>query len=147
VVITVIGVLAAAVTPGVGRWMEDYRVRAASRRVMTDLQLARMKAVADNVQYQVYFNQANNQYWVQGWNPVASAWNQLGITRQLSNSANPAYEAGVTLSFSTGGDKTITFSSMGQTAAATTAMVASVNYQRNVTVSTTGSMQIVQVRP
>ena len=62
----IIGILGAAVAPGVSRWIEDYRVKAASRQLMSDLQFARMKAVADNVQYQVYFNQANNRYWVQG---------------------------------------------------------------------------------
>lgn len=147
VTMTIVAILAAVATPGVGRWIENYRVSAASRRLMTDLQFARMKAVADNVQYQVYFNQINNQYWVQGWNPAGGVWNQLGITRQLSNSANPAYESGVTLSFSTNGDKTITFSPMGQAQAATTAMISSVNYQKNVTVTTTGSMKIVQIRP
>jgi Tfp pilus assembly protein FimT len=143
----IIGVLGATAAPSVSRWIEDYRVRAASRQLMSDLQFARMKAVADNVQYQVYFNQANNQYWVLGWDPVASAWNQIGSTRRLSVAANAGYERGVTLTFSTNGDKTATFSPMGLAAAAITASLASVNYQRNVVVATTGRVQIVQVRP
>ena len=89
----IIGILGAAAAPGVSRWIEDYRVRAASRQLMSDMQFARMKAVADNVQYQVYFNPANNQYWVQGWNPVTSVWNQIGATRQLSNAASPGLRA------------------------------------------------------
>jgi len=114
---------------------------------MSDLHFARLKAVADNVPYQVYFNQANNQYWVQGWNPATSAWNQIGATRQLSNAASPGYESGVTLAFSTNGDTTATFSQMGQAAAAITASLSSTNYQNNVVVTTTGRVQIVQVRP
>jgi hypothetical protein len=106
-----------------------------------------MKAVADNVQYQVYFNPAHNQYWVQGWNPGTSAWNQVGATRQLSNAAGPGYEPGVTLAFSTNGDKTATFSPMGQATAAITASLSSTNYQSNIVVATTGRVQIVQVRP
>ena len=133
--------------PAVGRWIEDYRVRAASRQLMSDLQFARIKAVADNVLYQVYFNQANNQYWVQGWNPSTSTWNRIGSTRQLSIAANPGFEAGVTLAFSTKGDKTATFSPMGLATPAITASLSSVNYQRNVVVATTGRVQIVQIRP
>jgi prepilin-type N-terminal cleavage/methylation domain-containing protein len=147
VVMTVIAILCAAATPGVGRWLEDYQVRAASRQLMSDLQFARMRAVADRVQYQVYFNQAHNQYWIQGWNPGAATWNQTGSTRQLSNAASPAYERGVTLTFATNGDKTVTFSPMGQATGANTASLSSTNYQRNVTVAATGRVQIVQVRP
>jgi Tfp pilus assembly protein FimT len=143
----IIGILGALAAPGVSRWIEDYRVKAASRQLMSDIQFARMKAVADNVQYQVYFNPAHNQYWVQGWNPGTSAWNQVGATRQLSNAASPGYEPGVTLAFSTNGDKTATFSPMGQAIAAITASLSSTNYQSNVVVATTGRVQIVQVRP
>ncbi len=143
----IIGILGAAAAPGVSRWIEDYRVKAASRQLMSDLQFARMKAVADNVQYQVYFNQANNRYWVQGWNPATSLWNQIGATRQFSNAASPAYEPGVTLTFSTNGDKTATFSQMGQATPAITASLSSTNYQSNVIVATTGRVQIAQIRP
>jgi Tfp pilus assembly protein FimT len=142
----IIGILGALAAPGVSRWIEDYRVKAASRQLMSDIQFARMKAVADNVQYQVYFNPAHNQYWVQGWNPGTSAWNQVGATRQLSNAASPGYEPGVTLAFSTNGDKTATFSPMGQAIAAITASLSSTNYQSNIVVATTGRVQIVQVR-
>lgn len=147
VVMAVIGILGAAAAPTVGRWMEDYRVRAASRRLFSDLQFARMRAVADNIQCRVYFNPANNRYWIQGWNTGAGAWTQIGSTRQLSDAANSAYEAGITLAFSSGGDKTVTFSPLGQATAAITAGFSSTNYQRNVSVTTTGRMQIVQVRP
>ena len=147
VTMAIIGILGALAAPGVSGWIENYRVKAASRQLMSDIQFARMKAVADNVQYQVYFNPANNQYWVQGWNPGTSAWNQIGATRRLSNAAGPGYEPGVTLAFSTNGDKTATFSQMGQATAAITASLSSTNYQSNVVVATTGRVQIVQVRP
>ena len=143
----IIGILGALAAPGVSRWIEDYRVKAASRQLMSDIQFARMKAVADNVQYQVYFNQANNQYWVQGWNPDTLAWNQIGAARQLSNAASPGYEPGVTLAFSTNGDQTATFSPLGLATPAITASLSSTNYQNNVVVTTTGRVQIVQVRP
>jgi len=147
VTMAIIGILGALAAPGVSRWIEDYRVKAASRQLMSDMQFARMKAVADNVQYQVYFNPANNQYWVQGWNPATSAWNQIGAARRLSNAAGPAYEPGVTLTFSANGDQTATFSPMGQATAALTASLLSAHYQNNVVVSTTGRVQIVQVTP
>ena len=143
----IIGILCAVAMPGVGRWIEGYRVKAASRQLMSDLQYARMKAVADNVQCQVYFNQANNQYWIRSTPDNGTTWNQTGATRQLSNAASPAYQPGVTLAFSTGGDKTATFSPMGLATAALTASLSSTNYQNNVAVATTGRVRIVQVRP
>jgi type IV fimbrial biogenesis protein FimT len=147
IAMAIIGILGAAAAPGVSRWIEVYRVKAASRQLMSDLQFARMKAVADNVQYQVYFNPASNQYWVQGWNPGTSAWNQIGAARQLSNAASPGYECGVTLAFLTNGATTATFSPLGQATAAITASLSSTHYQNNVVVATTGRVQIVQVKP
>jgi prepilin-type N-terminal cleavage/methylation domain-containing protein len=129
IVLVLVGILGAAAAPGVSRWIEDFRVRAASRRLMTDLQLARMRAVADKVDYRVYFSQTANQYLIQGWNPTTSAWDQLGATRQLSVSGNAAYEPGVTCTFSTSGDKTITFSSLGQATPSLTAFIRSTNFR------------------
>jgi type IV fimbrial biogenesis protein FimT len=147
VTMAIIGIVGAASAPGVSRWIEEYRVKAASRQLMSDMQFARMKAVADNVRYQVYFNPAQNQYWVQGWDPATSLWNRIGAARQLSNAASPGYEPGVTLAFSTSGDQTATFTPIGQATAALTASLSSANYQSNVVVSTTGRVQIVQVTP
>ncbi len=147
ITLTIIGILGAAAAPGVSRWIEEYRMKAASRQLMSDLQFARMKAVADNVQYQVYFNPANNQYWVQGWNPATALWNQVGATRQLANAASMAYEAGVVLVFANNADQSVTFTPMGLATAAIAASLSSTNYQNNVVVTTTGRVQIVQVRP
>ena len=145
--LAVIAVLAALAAPSVSLWMENYRVAAASRQLMTDLELARMMAVTQNIQYGIYFNQAGNEYWMQSQNPVTLAWTQVGSARQLSTVGNLAYEPGVTLSFVAQGNQTIAFSPLGTAPGGITASLASTNYQRNVIVASTGSVTIAQIRP
>jgi type IV fimbrial biogenesis protein FimT len=145
-VLIVLAVLAALAAPSVSLWLEDYRVRAASRQLMSDLELARMMAVTQNTQYGIFFNQAGNQYWMQSQNPVTLVWSQAGYARQISVVGNPAYEPGVILSFTAQGNQTIAFSPTGVAPNGITAMLGSTNYQRNVIVATTGRVTIAQVR-
>ena len=146
-VLAVLGILSALSAPSVSRWVEDYRVRGASRQLMSDLEAARMLAVTQNAQYRVYFNQAGNQYWSESQNPATLVWSKTGtIVRQLGVAGNPAYEKGVILSFSTGGDKNIVFTPLGQAPGGITAMLSSTDYQRNVVVATTGRVSIVQIK-
>jgi prepilin-type N-terminal cleavage/methylation domain-containing protein len=65
VALVVIAVASLAAGPGIGRMMADYEVRAKARQLATDLQLARMKAVAENTRYEVCFDVANSRYRVQ----------------------------------------------------------------------------------
>jgi len=146
-VLTVLAVLAAIATPSVGRWLEDNRVRAASRLLMSDLETARMMAVTQSTQYEIFFNQALNQYWMERQDPVTLAWSQGAYsTRQLSVTTNMAYEPGVTLSFATGGNKTIVFTPTGTAPGGITAFLASTNHQRNVVVATTGRVTIASIK-
>ena len=145
--LTVLAVLAALSTPSVERWLEENRVRAASRQLMSDLETARMMAVTQNTQYRIVFNQALNQYWMERQDPVTLAWSQgANSTRQLSTSGNIAYEQGVTLSFSTGGNKNIAFTPTGTAPGGITAFLASTNHQRNVIVATTGRVTIASIK-
>ncbi len=153
VAMAIIGILGAAVAPIVGRWIEDYRVRAASRQLMSDIQFARMRAVADKVQYQVYFNPANNQYWVQ---QVERSRRVDGLEPDRRHP--PAFECGkpgvrgrrdARLRDERRQDRHLFAHGRRHMAwaATLTASLSSTNYQRNVAVATTGRVQIVQVRP
>jgi len=58
VVMVIIGVVAALAVPNVGRWLPNYRLRSATRDIVSTLRLAQMKAVSSNIQYRVNLDDA-----------------------------------------------------------------------------------------
>ncbi len=65
VVMVIIGVVAALAVPNVGRWLPNYRLRSATRDIVSTLRLAQMKAVSTSLNYQVSFNVAGGNYILQ----------------------------------------------------------------------------------
>jgi type IV fimbrial biogenesis protein FimT len=69
VVFVIIAILAVLMAPNIGKWLPSYRLRSATRDVVSTLRTAQMKAVSINVQYRVNFNAgevgAANSYVVQ----------------------------------------------------------------------------------
>ena len=53
VVFIIIGIGAALLTPNIGAWLPNYRLRSAARDVVSMMRLAQMKAVSNNLQYRV----------------------------------------------------------------------------------------------
>jgi prepilin-type N-terminal cleavage/methylation domain-containing protein len=92
VVLIIMSVLSAVAAPGVSRMMENYRVKATSRQLISDLQLAKMKAVSENANYQVYFDLVNAKYRVE-----KSDGTNNGPWRSLGDTTNPYYTKGVSL--------------------------------------------------
>ena len=96
VVLAVIGVTAAIAAPSVIGWIENYRVKTATRQLMTDLLSARMIAVSQKAPCQVVIDCVNNQYTIEQNGAT------VGISRQLNaatlgNGTNPYYAPGVLL--------------------------------------------------
>jgi prepilin-type N-terminal cleavage/methylation domain-containing protein len=72
VVMVIIAIGAALMAPAIGRWLPNYRLRSATRDIASNMRTAQMKAVSQNMQYQVSFNSAdtgglnnNNSYVLQ----------------------------------------------------------------------------------
>jgi type II secretion system protein H len=143
VVLSILGITAAVAIPGVTRWLEDYRLKTTSRQLVSDLQFAKMKAVAEKVQYRVGFEAGNNRYRIEKGNSVmaSTAWTQLGTFRSLSDATNASYASGVALSETFPGHVVI-FSASGQASPAGTATLSSAHYTSNVTVTLTGRIRI-----
>ena len=143
VVVSILAVAVSIAIPNVVRWLEDYRLKGTSRQLVTDLQNAKMKAVAGKVQYRVAFESGNNRYKIeQGNNPIGStAWAQLGIYRGLSDSSNAYYAKAVTLSENFPAH-TVMFSPTGQASPAGTVTFNSPHLTTNVTVTLTGRIRI-----
>jgi prepilin-type N-terminal cleavage/methylation domain-containing protein len=64
IVIVIIGMGALMVTPGIGAYLPIYRLRGATRDIVSTMRVAQMKAVSSNTQYGVAFDANLGQYQV-----------------------------------------------------------------------------------
>ena len=71
VVFVIIAIGALLIAPNIGAWLPSYRLRSATRDVVSILRTAQMRAISNNIQYRVDFNVAPNSYKLQrnsgGW--------------------------------------------------------------------------------
>ncbi len=65
VVFVVIAIGATLMVPGYTRWMPKYRLRSATRDIMSTMRTAQLKAVANSFDYQVVFTPASGTYILQ----------------------------------------------------------------------------------
>ncbi len=59
IVLFIIGILAALMTPGLGRWLSHYRVKTAARDLASFFQRAKYQAIQGNAQVVVRFQQTS----------------------------------------------------------------------------------------
>jgi prepilin-type N-terminal cleavage/methylation domain-containing protein len=109
VAMIILSVLSAVAAPGVSRMMENYRVKATSRQLISDLQFAKMKAVTENTNYQIFFDIANARYRVEKSDDPTNC----GQWRSLGDTTNPYYAKGVSLTKSFTGDLVV-FTPIGE---------------------------------
>ena len=62
IAISILGILALIAIPNFLNWIPHYRLKWGAREVYSNLQLARLRAVATNSQYGVTFNNTTNDY-------------------------------------------------------------------------------------
>jgi len=60
VVFIIIGIGAALLTPNIGPWLSNYRLRSAARDIVSTMRTAQMKAVSTNMEYRVFFPDASS---------------------------------------------------------------------------------------
>jgi type II secretory pathway pseudopilin PulG len=65
VVFVIIALMAVLMVPNIGAWLPNYRLRSATRDVVSVMRTAQMMAVSNRLQYQVNFNVAPNCYILQ----------------------------------------------------------------------------------
>jgi prepilin-type N-terminal cleavage/methylation domain-containing protein len=87
VVIAIIAIGALLISPNFGRWISYYRLRTATRDVVSTLRVAQMKAVSNNIQYRVNFDSAEigtaNSYLLQF--QTTAGWSAEGTIQSLPN--------------------------------------------------------------
>ena len=58
VVLVIIAITAGLLVPNIGAWLPNYRLRSATRDIVSTMRAAQMRAVSNNIQYRVNFNAA-----------------------------------------------------------------------------------------
>lgn len=87
IVFVIIAIMAAFIVPGIGSWLPRYRLRSATRDIVSTMRTAQMRAVSSGLPYQVNFNVGTNSYILQynsgGWinaGPVQTAPSGIIVT-------------------------------------------------------------------
>jgi general secretion pathway protein H len=65
VVMVIIAIGATLMAPGISSWMPHYRLRNATRDIASTMRIAQMKAISNNLTYQVSFDPGNRSYILQ----------------------------------------------------------------------------------
>lgn len=97
VVLAIIAIAAVLTVPNLGGWLTNYRLRSAARDVTSTLRTAQMKAVSNNVEYQVDFT--GGSYALQRStggvfvNEGATKTLPSGVSINSNNFANPSNKA------------------------------------------------------
>lgn len=83
VVMIIIAIGAVLLVPNIGGWLPNYRLRSATRDIVSTLRTAQMKAVSSNLEYRVSF--ANPNFWLErgDLNSGSTIWTAEGAVQTL----------------------------------------------------------------
>jgi len=98
IVVIIIAIGAVLMVPSIGSWLPNYRLKSAARDMVSTMRVAQIKAVTNNLQYQVSFNAGNNSYILQYQN-TAGVWVQDGAVQNLPSGVQFNTTFGNTASF------------------------------------------------
>jgi len=62
IVMVIIAIGAVLMVPNIGAWLPNYRLRSATRDIVSTLRTAQMKAISTQTDYRVSFNPASGSY-------------------------------------------------------------------------------------
>jgi prepilin-type N-terminal cleavage/methylation domain-containing protein len=75
VVMAIVAIMALFLAPAIGEWVDNFRIKQTAREIVSTLQLAKMKAIARQLEYNVVFDVDNNTFQQErndpslGWTP------------------------------------------------------------------------------
>ena len=82
IVMVIIAIAATLAIPGVGSWLTNYRLRTATRDVVSLMRTGQMKAVSENIEYRVRFVSADGSYVLQR-RTTAGMWLDDGVAQRV----------------------------------------------------------------
>ena len=141
VVLVIIGVAASIALPNYSRLIELYNLRKTSRQLVTDLQSAKMRAVAEGVDHRVSFVSGSApRYAIE--RKGGGSWTMVDMVRDLSAKGNPYYAKGISMSTSANPLKVV-FSTLGSVGPAASVIFRSnSNQTKKVFIILTGRIRI-----
>ena len=131
IVMAIIAIGAVLMVPNIGGWLPNYRLRGATRDIVSTMRVAQMKAVSSNVQYQVTFN-AGNTYVMQ--RSTGGLLVDEGGTQLLPS--------GITIPSNTFGGGIVVFNSNSTASPGNMVLTNPKGGQKKITVSPTGRVRI-----
>lgn len=83
IVMVIIAIGAVLIAPNIGAWLPHYRLRSATRDIVSTMRTAQMKSVSSNLEYRVSF--ANQTFLLQKGNKSSSSttWTNEGVAQTL----------------------------------------------------------------
>jgi len=101
VVFAIIGICALLLAPGIGAWMPRYRLRSATRDIVSTMRDAQMKAVSNNAQYRVNFKASD----IGAANSYILQRNTVGLW--IPDGALQTLPSGITINLALDDDKAV----------------------------------------
>jgi prepilin-type N-terminal cleavage/methylation domain-containing protein len=83
IVMVIIAIGATLMVPSIGAWLPKYRLKSATRDIVSMMRVAQMKAVSSNTEYRVKFDQPGGSYILQYRTTAGGPWTDEGIAQQL----------------------------------------------------------------
>jgi general secretion pathway protein H len=78
VVMAIIAIGAVLVAPNIGAWMPTYRLKGATRDVVSAMRVAQIKSVSNNIWYRVNFDSINGKYSLESSPDLGVTWAKEG---------------------------------------------------------------------
>jgi prepilin-type N-terminal cleavage/methylation domain-containing protein len=78
VVMVIIAIGATLLAPNIGAWMPIYRLKGATRDIISTMRVAQMKAVSNNNRYRVTFDPLNKKFYLENSQDSGGNWAKEG---------------------------------------------------------------------
>ncbi|MDY6854100.1 MAG: GspH/FimT family pseudopilin [Thermodesulfobacteriota bacterium] len=121
VIVAILGIISTIAIPNITAWIPKYRLKSTTRDIFSTLQLARMRAIAVGVEYQVSFDLNNETYYISKGNSSSGSvsWTQ---ENEVSSAPN-----GIDIASLSGGLTNLHFHPTGSSSNGTTITINNTN--------------------
>jgi Tfp pilus assembly protein FimT len=91
IVMAIIALGAVLMVPNIGAWLPNYRLRSATRDVVSAMRVAQMKAVSRNMDHRVSFDPGNGSYFIMRRTTAGvNNWVRIGLSDEPAAGADDA---------------------------------------------------------
>ena len=136
IVMAIIAIGAVLMVPNIATWLPNYRLRSATRDIVSSMRVAQMKAVSNNVVYRVSLDNGNNSY-------VIQRQTTAGVNNYVDEGGTQSLPSGVTFDSISFGGSLVVFNPNSTASSGNMVLKNPKGTQKTITVlSTTGRVRI-----